>query len=221
VMVEVVIDRFAPANDHCGSGNTGGHAAPLVPPSSINNVAYQQEDQMPTWTCVTAQGTLTLTQKQEIARVCTDVYLDEFGLKRYMTQVIFDEIAEGDRYIANKPARPDLIWLRCDVREGRTEDQKARLLHRVQQGVAKAANVPEEVVWIYLCDLPPWNIMEWGHIMPRLGAVSDDRALPEDDNWFQAMSAPMQASLRALSERTTPLSARTALFAAIAGGPLR
>jgi phenylpyruvate tautomerase PptA (4-oxalocrotonate tautomerase family) len=154
---------------------------------------------MPTWTVFTAQGKLTLAQKEEIARVCTDVYLEEFGLARYMTQVIFHEIASDDRYIAGKPARPDLVWLRCDVRDGRTEDQKARLLHGVQQGVAKAANVPEEAVWIYLNDIPSWNIMEWGHIMPHLGAVSDDRALPEDESWFGALSAPMQASLRALA----------------------
>jgi phenylpyruvate tautomerase PptA (4-oxalocrotonate tautomerase family) len=154
---------------------------------------------MPTWTCFTTQGQLTLEQKEEIARVCTDVYLEEFGLARYMTQVLFHEIATGDRYIAAKPARPDLIFLRCDVREGRTADQKARLLHGVQQGVAKAADVPEEAVWIYLNDLPPFNIMEWGHIMPHLGAVSDDRALPQDQPWFAELSAPMQASLRQLA----------------------
>jgi len=154
---------------------------------------------MPTYTCYTAEGKLTLAQKEEVARVLTDVYLEEFGLARYMTQVVFHEIATGDRYIAGKPARPDLVWIRCDVRLGRTEDQKARLLHRVQQGVAKIADVPEETVWIYLDDLPSWNIMEWGHIMPPLGAVSDDRALPEDGNWFEALSGPMQASLQSLA----------------------
>jgi phenylpyruvate tautomerase PptA (4-oxalocrotonate tautomerase family) len=154
---------------------------------------------MPTYTCFTAQGKLTLAQRENVARVLTDVYLEEFGLARYMTQVIFHEIATGDRYVAGKPARADLVWIRCDVRLGRTQDQKARLLHRVQQGVAKAADVPEEAVWIYLDDLPSWNIMEWGHIMPPLGTVSDDRALPHDDTWFEALSAPMQTSLRALA----------------------
>jgi phenylpyruvate tautomerase PptA (4-oxalocrotonate tautomerase family) len=153
---------------------------------------------MPTYTVFTAQGKLTTAQKDEIAGVITDIYFEEFGLARYMTQVIFHEIATGDRYIAGKPARPDLVWIRCDVREGRTEHQKAKLLHRVQQGVAKVADVSEEAVWIYLCDLPPWNIMEWGHIMPHLQAAVGDRALPDDSSWFEALSAPMQASLKAL-----------------------
>jgi phenylpyruvate tautomerase PptA (4-oxalocrotonate tautomerase family) len=71
---------------------------------------------MPTYTCFTAEGKLTLAQKEEVARVLTDVYLEEFGLARYMTQVVFHDIATGDRYIAGKPARPDLVWIRCDVR---------------------------------------------------------------------------------------------------------
>ena len=117
---------------------------------------------MPTYNCFTAPGKLTLAQKQEIARWCTTVYHEAFHLARYLIQVVFYETASGDRYIAGEPARPDLIWIRCDVRAGRNEEQKTRLLHRVQQGVAKTANVPEEAVWIYLCDLPSMNIMEWG-----------------------------------------------------------
>jgi phenylpyruvate tautomerase PptA (4-oxalocrotonate tautomerase family) len=148
---------------------------------------------MPTYNCFTAPGKLTTAQKKQIARVCTDVYHEEFGLGRYLIQVIFYEIAKDDRYIAGEPAQPDVVWIRCDVREGRNEEMKARLLHRVQQGVAKTANVPEEDVWFYLCDLPSMNIMEWGHIMPPL------RAMPDDDIVFNSLSTPLQASLRPLA----------------------
>lgn len=147
---------------------------------------------MPTYSCVTAPGKLTPAQKDEIARVCTDIYHEEFGVARYLVQVIFREIASEDRYIAGKTAQPDVVWIRCDVREGRTGEQKSRLLRRVQQGVAKTADVPEEAVWIYLCDLPPTNIMVWGHIIPPLV-----RGMPgDDDTWFRALSGPLQASLR-------------------------
>jgi phenylpyruvate tautomerase PptA (4-oxalocrotonate tautomerase family) len=110
---------------------------------------------MPTFTCFTSPGALTPAQKDGIARVCTDVYHEEFGLARYLIQVIFCEVAVGDRYIAGQPAPPDLIWIRCDLREGRNETQKAKLLHRLRQGVADAANVSDEAIWIYLCDIPP------------------------------------------------------------------
>ena len=154
---------------------------------------------MPTYNIFTSPGKLTLAQKEEIARVCTEVYHEEFGIARYLIQVVFYEVANNDRYIGAKPVQPDLVWIRCDVREGRTPEMKARLLHRVQQGIAKAANISEEAVWFYLDDLASVNIMEWGHIMPHLGAVSDDRALPQDQPWFAELSAPMQASLRQLA----------------------
>ena len=73
---------------------------------------------------------------------------------------------------------------------------KAKLLHRVQQGVAKTASVPEEAVWIYLDDLPSWNIMEWGHIMPPF---HPELVPHNDDAWFQELSAPFKESLRQLA----------------------
>lgn len=162
---------------------------------------------MPTFEFFTAPEKLTPTQKAEIANWCTKVYHEEFGIARYLIQVIFEDFTRDDQYIAGEPA-PDVIWIRCDVRSGRNEELKARLLHRVQQGVAKTASLPEESVWFYLNDLPAMNIMEWGHIMPRpkpaetigIVTVNDPRAVAHDDNedWFAELSEPFKTRLRAL-----------------------
>ncbi len=161
---------------------------------------------MPTFEFFTAPEKLTPPQKAEIANWCTKVYHEEFGIARYLIQVIFEEFANRDQYISGQPA-PDVVWIRCDVRAGRNEELKTRLLHRVQQGVAKTANVPEESVWFYLNDLPAMNIMEWGHIMPRpkpaetidIVTVTDPGIVPHDDErWFAELSAPYKERLRAL-----------------------
>jgi phenylpyruvate tautomerase PptA (4-oxalocrotonate tautomerase family) len=161
---------------------------------------------MPTFEFFTAPQKLTPTQKAEIANWCTKVYHEEFGIARYLIQVIFEEFANGDQYISGQPA-PDVVWIRCDVRAGRNEELKARLLHRVQQSVAKTANVPEESVWFYLNDLPAMNIMEWGHIMPRpepaetidIVTVTDPGIVPHDDeHWFAELSEPFKERLRTL-----------------------
>lgn len=170
---------------------------------------------MPTFTCFTAPGKLTLPQKAEIANWCTSVYHEEFGIKRYLIQVIFEEVASGDQYIAGQPA-PDVVWIRCDVRSGRDEALKSRLLLRVQQGVAKTAKIPEEAIWFYLNDLPAMNIMEWGHIMPRptpaetleIVPVTDPAIVPHDDErWFGALSEPFKTRLRSLEAATTSTAA--------------
>jgi phenylpyruvate tautomerase PptA (4-oxalocrotonate tautomerase family) len=152
---------------------------------------------MPTYTCFTSQGKLKPEQKKELAGWLATVYREVFGLQRYMTQVIFHELAKDDRYIGGHPAPSDVGWIRCDVREGRSEEQKAKLLHRIQEGVAKIANVSGESVWIYFDDLPPMNIMEWGHIMPHLKAMP---AFPDNDSaWFDGLSEPYKERLRTLA----------------------
>jgi phenylpyruvate tautomerase PptA (4-oxalocrotonate tautomerase family) len=148
---------------------------------------------MPTYNCFAAPGKLTAEKKKEIAERLTTIYNDEFGLPRYLTQVIFYEFAQEDHYIAGKPARPDVIWIRCDIREGRNAQMKASLLHRIQEVFAKSADVPEEAVWIYFCDLPPEDIMEWGHIMPPL------RAMPDDHTWFESLSGPFKEYVQKLA----------------------
>jgi phenylpyruvate tautomerase PptA (4-oxalocrotonate tautomerase family) len=171
---------------------------------------------MPTFECFTAPEKLTLAQKSEIANLCTDVYHQEFGIARYLIQVIFRQFASGDQYVAGKPA-PDVVWIRCDVRSGRNEELKARLLQRIQQGVAGTAKVPEESVWFYLNDLPAMNIMEWGHIMPRpkpaetleIETVNDPGLVAHDDEqWFEELSEPMKARLQALSSGREHASAK-------------
>ena len=172
---------------------------------------------MPTFTCITAAKKLTPAQKAGIANVCTDVYHEEFGIARYLIQVIFQEFGSDDQYIAGQPA-PDVIWIQCYVRAGRDEDLKARLLHGVQQGVAKTANVPEESIWFYLTDIPPMNIMEWGHIMPRptpsetleIVNVNDPAVVVHDDErWFEGLSEPFKARLRALPTGVEYTSTKT------------
>ena len=96
---------------------------------------------MPTFTCYTAPRKLTVDHKAEIANWCTNVYHEEFGIARYLIQVIFEEFGRGDQYIAGQPA-PDVVWIQCYVRAGRDEELKSRLLRRVQQGVAQDRQHP-------------------------------------------------------------------------------
>ena len=91
---------------------------------------------MPTFECFTAPGKLTVVQKAQIANWCTSVYHEEFGIARFLIQVIFEEFASGDQYIGGQPA-PDIIWIRCDVRSGRNEELKSRLLQRVQKALPR------------------------------------------------------------------------------------
>ena len=112
------------------------------------------------------------------------------GAPRYLVQVIFYELASGNHYVAGELARPEQIWIRGDLRSGRTEEQKAQILRRILRGVAKSADAPDEAVWVYLSDIPATNIAEYGCILPLPG---------EENAWFEMLPDPLKAKLSPLA----------------------
>jgi phenylpyruvate tautomerase PptA (4-oxalocrotonate tautomerase family) len=124
----------------------------------------------------------------DIVQCITRVHHEETGAPGYLVQVIFYEVASGNHYIAGELASPEQIWIRGDLRSGRTEEQKAQILRRILQGVAKSTDAPEEAVWVYLSDIPATNIAEYGRILP----------LPGGENaWFETLPDPLKARLLA------------------------
>ena len=143
---------------------------------------------MPTYACSIPAGRLTSAQKIDIVQCITTVHHEETGGPRYLAQVIFYEVASGNHYIDGELAPPEQIWIRGDLR--RTEEQKAQILRRILQGVAKSTDAPEEAVWVYLSDIPATNIAEYGRMLP----------LPGGENaWFETLPDPLKARLRPLA----------------------
>jgi phenylpyruvate tautomerase PptA (4-oxalocrotonate tautomerase family) len=86
---------------------------------------------MPTHVCSAAAGRLTSDQKAEIARSITATHHEVTGAPRYLVQVIFHDVALCSHYIAGRSAPADQIWVRADIRNGRTDEQKSQMLHRM------------------------------------------------------------------------------------------
>jgi hypothetical protein len=56
-----------------------------------------------------------------------------------------------------------------------------------------AINVmPETSVWVYLCNLEPTDMVEFGHVLPSPG---------EEQAWFDALPVPLQAYLNGLGAK--------------------
>jgi len=104
--------------------------------------------------------------------------------------VIFHDIAPGNHYVAGLPAPADQIWIRADIRGGRTDEQKRKMLRRMMQDVGRASGAAEDAVWIYLCDIPAANIAEYGRVLPPPG---------EEDAWFSSLPHAMRERLRPLA----------------------
>jgi phenylpyruvate tautomerase PptA (4-oxalocrotonate tautomerase family) len=112
------------------------------------------------------------------------------GAPRYLVQVIFYDIAPDSHYVAGRLAPADQIWVRADIRSGRTNEQKSQMLRRIMQEVSRISGVAEEMVWVYLSEIPPANIAEYGHVLPAPG---------EEDAWFSTLPDALREKLRPLA----------------------
>ena len=145
---------------------------------------------MPTYVCSAATGRLTPIQKTEIVRGITAIHHEETGAPRYLVQVIFHEVALGNHYVAGRPAPSDQIWIRADIRGGRTDEQKSQMLRRIMQGVGRASGAAEDAVWVYLYDIPAANVVEYGRVLLPPG---------EEDAWFSSRPDAMRERLMPLA----------------------
>ena len=145
---------------------------------------------MPIYVCTAALGRLTPVQKTEIAKGITAIYHEETGAPGYLVQVIFYDIAPGNHYVAGRPAPADQIWIRADIRGGRTDEQKSQMLRRIMQGVGRASGAAEDAVRVYLCDIPAANVAEYGRVLLPPG---------EEDAWFWSLPDATREKLRPLA----------------------
>ena len=142
---------------------------------------------MPTYVCWMRAGQLSPDQRQRIATSITEIHHDVALAPRYFVQVIFNELEPHSHYIGGAEAEPDQIWIRADIRSGRTQQQKSQLLTRIADEVGAIADVSRENVWVYISDIPGTSVMELGHILPQPG---------EEDAWFAKLPHDLQERLR-------------------------
>lgn len=124
---------------------------------------------MPTYVCSTEVGRLTQAQRLGIVESLTAIHAQETGAPRYLVQVVFCEVKPHSLYIGGEAAPAGQVWIRGDIRSGRTTAVKRRMIERILHDICKVTGVAEDEVWVYICDIPADNIAEYGRILPSPG----------------------------------------------------
>lgn len=107
---------------------------------------------MPTYVVTTTPSRLTRDQKQIIVNNISRIHSQEGGnVPEWLVQVIFKTVEKGDIYI-NKQPFDDQIWIRGDIRAGRSDEQKTKMCERMMRECAEAIGVDKSFVWVYVCD---------------------------------------------------------------------
>ena len=143
---------------------------------------------MPTYVCTAPSGVLTAEQKSAIAKSICRNHSEATGAPPFFVQVIFEEKNLQDRFLGGEVANKHL-WIRGDIRGGRHHSQRQDLMLGIMRDVSHIAGVNEEFIWVYLCNLEPTDMVEYGHVLPRPG---------QESAWFDSLPANLQAYLRGL-----------------------
>ncbi|WP_342708235.1 4-oxalocrotonate tautomerase family protein [Bradyrhizobium sp. B124] len=122
---------------------------------------------MPTYCCTSAQGRLSAEQKGRIAGEITRIHAEMTGAPSFFAQVIFSEVTSDNWFMGGVPVAHDHIFVYGHIRSGRAAVDKTRIIRMMADAVAEAANVDSKrAVWVYLKELQPRQMIEFGHVHP-------------------------------------------------------
>lgn len=137
---------------------------------------------MPTYTVTAPEGRLTPAHKQAVAKAITHTHHTVTGAPTYFAQVIFVDVKPGNYFIGGAPLEGDQVFVHGQIRAGRSAEDKDKLISNLLQAVAQAAGALNREVWVYILDLVPRQMAEFGHVLPQPGneAIWTETLPPED-----------------------------------------
>jgi len=141
---------------------------------------------MPTYAFSTARE-LTTEQRAKLVERVTSIHNVEATAPRYFVQVIFYTVDPGAIFIGGEAASPDHIWVRADIRAGRTKEQKARMLRSIMQETSEILGISEQAVWVYISDIPAQGVLEFGNVLPEPGG---------EEEWLASLPSDLREKLR-------------------------
>ena len=141
---------------------------------------------MPTYVCTTRPGLLDDIQRTAIAGAISRAHEAATGAPAFFAQVVFDE--RPHRFIGGAPADTH-VMVRGDIRAGRSVAQRTSLAQTIAREVAAIAQVPATDIWVYLNELAPTDMVEFGNVLPEPG---------QEAAWLEALPPALRDTLLAL-----------------------
>lgn len=133
---------------------------------------------MPTYIVSAATGRLSAELKQLIAEDITRIHNQATGAQSFFAQVIFNDVPEGNHFVGGSSLRSEQIFVHGHIRAGRTPERKRELLEGIVDAISKTTSVAKRYVWAYISELPPAQMIEYGHVLPEPGS---------EENWLSSL----------------------------------
>ena len=124
--------------------------------------------------------------KEKLAKKITKVHNKATGANKYFAQVIFNKTKLGDHYMGGKIVSKPEIFIYGHIRSGRTTKVKNKLLTGLREVIRKSSRLKKDNIWVYILDLKPSQMIEYGEILPKSGG---------EKKWFKNLPINLKKRL--------------------------
>tara|TARA_B100000941_G_scaffold155512_1_gene110345 strand:+ start:163 stop:603 length:441 start_codon:yes stop_codon:yes gene_type:complete len=141
---------------------------------------------MPTYCVNISNIKFKKNTKEKLAKEITKIHNKATGANKYFAQVIFNDTKRGDHYIGGKIVSKPEIFIYGNIRSGRTAKVKNKLLTGLREIIRKNTKLKKDNIWVYILDLKPSQMIEYGEILPKSGG---------EKKWFKYLPTNLKKRL--------------------------
>ena len=146
---------------------------------------------MPTYTVTNSNFNLSSKQRKNLAEGITKVHNVVTGANTYFAQVIFNKTKKNNHFMGGKKGTEPSLFLLGQSRAGRSKRIKDKLISDLKNVLVKKSNLNETQVWVYIIDLPPSQMIEYGAVLPVSG---------KEKEWFKNLSPKLKKKLSSIEQ---------------------
>ena len=141
---------------------------------------------MPTYTVTNSNFNLNSKIKREIAKDITKIHSKVTGANSFFAQVIFTKIKKNNHFMGGKITKNPQIFLLGQIRTGRSIKVKNKLILGLRDVLIKKTKLDSSQIWVYMIDLNPSQMIEYGAILPKSG---------NEKQWFSKLPPNLKKKL--------------------------
>ena len=147
---------------------------------------------MPTYLVKYSNINLSQKQKNSIAYDITKTHSKFTGANTFFAQVIFQKNQKNAHFMGGKLVKTKEVFLNGQIRAGRTSKVKKQLILGLRKILIKNTKLRSDFIWVYLEDLLPDQMIEYGEVLPKSG---------QEKKWFNSLSPSLRKRLKKMEKR--------------------